>query len=191
MVLENYKKKKQEKKLIVVLEDYRKKELINQRNHERINQRKKEYRQRNGELVRGQEVTYRQRNRDRIRAQQKEYRQRNPERIQARKQQPYREMRDVRNKEQMMDMRAKRQRVCVCGLCFFCNGFSATSWASIFDSYSDVLEEEEEDPKDSSDSDTSSVVDPQLVEQLERTLNEPSKCSDLSYSEDELEDRLT
>lgn len=92
----------------------------------------------------------------------------------------------------MMDVRAKEQRVCDCGLCFFCDGFSATSWASKFDSYFDVLEEEEEkgDPKDSSGSDTSSVVDPQLAEELERLLNEPSECSDLSDSEDELEERL-
>ena len=41
------------------------------------------------------------------------------------------------------------------------------------------------------ESDISSVVDPQLVEELERMLNEPSECSDLSDSEDELEERLT
>lgn len=97
-------------------------------------------------------------------------------------------MMDVRNKEQGMDVRAKEQRVCDCGLCFFCDGFSATSWASKFDSYFDVLEKE--DPKDSSDSDTSSVVDPQLVEELEHMLNKPSECSDLSDSVDELEESL-
>ena len=42
-----------------------------------------------------------------------------------------------------------------------------------------------------SESDTSSLVDPQLVEELERMLNEPSECSDLSdEEEDELEERL-
>lgn len=41
------------------------------------------------------------------------------------------------------------------------------------------------------ESDISSMVDPQLVEELERMLNEPSECSDLSDSEDELEERLT
>ena len=41
-----------------------------------------------------------------------------------------------------------------------------------------------------SESDTSSLVDPQLVEELERMLNEPSECSDLSDEEDELEERL-
>ena len=44
-----------------------------------------------------------------------------------------------------------------------------------------------------SESNTSSLVDPQLVEELERMLNEPSECSDLSNSdeEDELEERRT
>lgn len=42
----------------------------------------------------------------------------------------------------------------------------------------------------SEESDTSSVVVPQLVEELERMLNKPSDCSHLCDSEDELEERL-
>lgn len=71
-----------------------------------------------------------------------------------------------------------------CGLCLLCDGFSATSWVSKFDAFFEDLE----DRRGSSESDTSSVVDSQLVEELECMLNEPSDCSD---SEDELEVRLT
>lgn len=66
----------------------------------------------------------------------------------------------------------------------FCDGFSTTSWVSKFDAFFEDLE----DRRGSSESDTSSVVDPQLVEELECMLNEPSDCSD---SKDELEVRLT
>ena len=74
---------------------------------------------------------------------------------------------------------------------FVCGGFIATSWSSKFDYLLERPEDLEDlDRRCQSESDTSSLVDPQLVEELERMLNEPSECSDLSDEEDELEERL-
>lgn len=88
----------------------------------------------------------------------------------------------------------KDVNLCDCGLCLLCDGFRATSWAHKFDPLFELPEDLEELDQGSpleEESDISSMVDPQLVEELERMLNEPSECSDLSDSEDELEERLT
>ena len=62
------------------------------------------------------------------------------------------------------------------------------SWSSKFDYLLEGPEDLEDlDRRCRSESDNSSLVDPQLVEELERMLNEPSECSD---EEDELEERL-
>lgn len=68
------------------------------------------------------------------------------------------------------------------------------SWAHRFNPFFEHPEDLGELDKrcPSEESDTSSVVDPQLVEELERMLNKPSECLDLSDSEeDELEESLT
>ena len=86
------------------------------------------------------------------------------------------------------------KKICDCGLCLVCDGFIASSWAPKFDSFFEGPEDLEDlDRRCRSESDTSSLVDPQLVEGLERMLNEPSECSDLSNSdeEDEVQERQT
>ena len=100
---------------------------------------------------------------------------------------------EIREKERVLKKKTReKKRNSECGLCLVCGGFIAASWSSKFDY---LLERSEVDLEDldrrcRSESDTSSLVDPQLVEELERMLNEPSECSDLSDEEDELEERL-
>ena len=98
-----------------------------------------------------------------------------------------RQREEIREKERVLE----KKRNCECGLCLVCGEFIASSWSSRFDYLFERPEDLEDlDRRCRSESDTSSLVDPQLVEELERMLNEPSECSDLSDEEDELEERL-
>ena len=100
---------------------------------------------------------------------------------------------EIREKERVLKKKTReKKRNCECGLCLVCGGFIAASWSSKFDYLLEGPEDLEDlDRRCRSESDTSSLVDPQLVEELERMLNEPLECSDLSDQEDELEERLT
>ena len=100
---------------------------------------------------------------------------------------------EIREKERVLEKKTKqKKRNCDCGLCLVCGGFLAASWSSKFDYLFErpEVDLEDLDRRCRSGSDTSSLVDPQLVEELERRLNEPSECLDLSDEEDELEERL-
>lgn len=95
-------------------------------------------------------------------------------------------------------MRDKEQRLeknfCDCGLWLLCDGFTATSWAHKFNPFFELPEDLEELDRrcpSEEESDIGPMVDAQLVEELEHMLNEPSQCSDLSDSENELVERLT
>ena len=182
-----------------------------QKNQERFRvketKRKREYRQRNRDRVRAVQKEYRQRNLEKIRErgrnaarrlyannrtrrnqQNRQYYQRNRDRILAHRQRKRdRQREEIREKERVLE----KKRNCECGLCLVCGEFIASSWSSRFDYLFERPEDLEDlDRRCRSESDTSSLVDPQLVEELERMLNEPSECSDLSDEEDELEERL-
>ena len=96
---------------------------------------------------------------------------------------------EIREKERVLEKKTKeKKRNCDCGLCLVSGGFIAASSSSKFDYLLEGPEDLEDlDRRCRSESDNSSLVDPQLVEELERMLNEPSECSD---EEDELEERL-
>ena len=111
--------------------------------------------------------------------QSREYYQRNRDCLLTRAKARRQRKREVQSEKEKTD--------CDCGLCLVCGGFIAASWSSKFEGPEDL---EDLDRRCRSESDTSSLVDPQLVEELERMLNEPSECSDLSDEEDELEERL-
>ena len=100
---------------------------------------------------------------------------------------------EIREKERVLKKKTReKKRNSECGLCLVCGGFIAASWSSKFDYLLEGPEDLEDlDRRCRFESDTSSLVDPQLVEELERMLNEPLECSDLSDEEDELEERLT
>ena len=181
-------------RLLLLRKEYR------QRNLEKIQARQKRYCQRNREKVQVWQREYRQRNRDGVRAAEKRYRQRNLEKVRERQRNAMRRLRagiqrgvqrvEIREKEQVLEKKID----CECGLCFVCGGFMTASWSSKFDHLFErpEVDLEDLDRRCRSESDTSSLVDPQLVEELERMLNEPSECSDLSgdEEEDELEERL-
>ena len=174
------------------------------RNRDRLLALRRDYLQRNREHVRVQDNKrnrqYRKRNREKIRARKKEEYWQNREKILLRLKVYYQQNREKiralgnkRNRKYRAKVRQQRNRGeekekidCDCGLCLVCGGFTAASWASKFDDFF----EDHEDRQCCSESDTSSLVDPQLVEELERMLNEPSECSELSDEEDELEERL-
>ena len=169
-------------------------------NRERRNQRNREYYHRNRDRIltqRNQRVKetkrnadrrYRADNRERRNQQNREYYRRNRDCLLTRAKARKRRKRDeIREKERVLEEKTN----CDCGLCLVCGGFSTTSWSSKFDYLLERPEDLEDlDRRCRSESDTSSLVDPQLVEELERMLNEPSECSDLSDEEDELEERL-
>ena len=181
-------------RLLLLRKEYR------QRNLEKIRARKKSYCQRNREKIQVWRREYRQRNLDSVRAAERRYRQRNLEKVRERQRNAMRRVRagiqrgvqrvEIREKEQVLEKKID----CECGLCFVCGGFMTASWSSKFDHLFErpEVDLEDLDRRCRSESDTSSLVDPQLVEELERMLNEPSECSDLSgdEEEDELEERL-
>ena len=181
-------------RLLLLRKEYR------QRNLEKIRVRKKSYCQRNREKIQVWRREYRQRNLDSVRAAERRYRQRNLEKVRERQRNAMRRIRagiqrgvqrvEIREKEQVLEKKID----CECGLCFVCGGFMTASWSSKFDHLFErpEVDLEDLDRRCRSESDTSSLVDPQLVEELERMLNEPSECSDLSgdEEEDELEERL-
>ena len=181
-------------RLLLLRKEYR------QRNLEKIRARKKSYCQRNREKIQVWRREYRQRNLDSVRAAERRYRQRNLEKVRERQRNAMRRLRasiqrgvqrvEIREKEQVLEKKID----CECGLCFVCGGFMTASWSSKFDHLFErpEVDLEDLDRRCRSESDTSSLVDPQLVEELERMLNEPSECSDLSgdEEEDELEERL-
>ena len=180
-------------RLLLLRKEYR------QRNLEKIRARKKSYCQRNREKIQVWRREYRQRNLDSVRAAERRYRQRNLEKVRERQRNAMRRIRagiqrgvqrvEIREKEQVLEKKID----CECGLCFVCGGFMTASWSSKFDHLFErpEVDLEDLDRRCRSESDTSSLVDPQLVEELERMLNEPSECSDLSGDEeDELEERL-
>ena len=181
-------------RLLLLRKEYR------QRNLEKIRARKKSYCQRNREKIQVWRREYRQRNLDSVRAAERRYRQRNLEKVRERQRNAMRRIRagiqrgvqrvEIREKEQVLEKKID----CECGLCFVCGGFMTASWSSKFDHLFErpEVDLEDLDRRCRSESDTSSLVDPQLVEELERMLNEPSECSDLSgdEEEDELEERL-
>ena len=102
---------------------------------------------------------------------------------------------EIREKERVLKKKTReKKRNGECGLCLVCGGFIAASWSSKFDYLLEGPEDLEDlDRRCRFESDTSSLVDPQLVEELERMLNEPSECLDLSNAdeEDELQERQT
>ena len=180
-------------RLLLLRKEYR------QRNLEKIRARKRSYCQRNREKIQVWRREYRQRNLDSVRAAERRYRQRNLEKVRERQRNAMRRVRagiqrglqrvEIREKEQVLEKKID----CECGLCFVCGGFMTASWSSKFDHLFErpEVDLEDLDRRCRSESDTSSLVDPQLVEELERMLNEPSECSDLSGDEeDELEERL-
>ena len=181
-------------RLLLLRKEYR------QRNLEKIRARKKSYCQRNREKIQVWRREYRQRNLDSVRAAERRYRQRNLEKVRERQRNAMRRVRagiqrglqrvEIREREQVLEKKID----CECGLCFVCGGFMTASWSSKFDHLFErpEVDLEDLDRRCRSESDTSSLVDPQLVEELERMLNEPSECSDLSgdEEEDELEERL-
>ena len=115
--------------------------------------------------------------------QSREYYQRNRDCLLTRAKARRQRKREVQSEKEKTD--------CDCGLCLVCGGVAAASWASKFDDFFEDHEDLEDlDRRCCSESDTSSLVDPQLVEELELMLNESSECSDLSDEEDELEERL-
>ena len=173
----------------------------------RCNQRNREYYQRNRDRILSERKEYRQRNLEKFRERKRQadrqyydnnkarYRQRNREKIRERDRRFYANHRARRNQQNRECYQRKRDgqrdetRDCDCGLCLVCGGFATVSWSSRFEL--PEVDLEGLDQRCHSESDTSSLVDPQLVEELERMLNEPSECSDLSdEEEDELEERL-
>ena len=170
----------------------------------RCNQRNREYYQRNRDRILSERKEYRQRNLEKFRERKRQadrqyydnYRQRNREKIRERDRRFYVNHRARRNQQNRECYQRKRDgqrdetRDCDCGLCLVCGGFATVSWSSRFEL--PEVDLEGLDQRCHSESDTSSLVDPQLVEELERMLNEPSECSDLSdeEEEDELEERL-
>ena len=163
------------------------------RNRDRVRAAQNEYRQRNLEKIRERERRLYANNRSRRNQRSREYYQQNRDCILTREKARRQRKRDVqrgeiREKERVLE----KKRNCDCGLCLVCGGFTAASWSSKFDYLLERSEVnlEDLDRRCRSESDTSSLVDPQLVEELERMLNEPSECWDLSDEEDELEERL-
>ena len=185
-------------KIRIIRKEYR------QRNRDRLQVRRKEYEQRNRDKIRIRRKEYVQRNRDRLQVRRKEYEQRNRDKIRIRRKEYVQRNRDkirIRRKEYRQRNRDKKERVakdCVCGLCLVCGGFAAVSWASKLNDWFERSEEEEEVEEEEVDSDTSSSVDSELAKELDRMLNEPSECSDLSdepsecsdFSDDDDEDKL-
>ena len=185
-----YRQRNREKVLAQDKEYYR-------RNRDRLLAQRKECRQRNRQIdlekirerKRNADRQFSDNNRARRNQQNREYYQRNRDRILTRVKANKQRKRD----RQRGEIREKK-RNCDCGLCLVCGGFMAASWSSKFDYLfkRPEVDLEDLDRRCRSESDTSSLVDPQLVEELERMLNEPSECSDLSdEEEDELEERLT